>query len=109
MPNTAAALLLVREVDRPNFGVTLDYGHQLMAGENPAQSVAMAGAAGKLFGVQASGRVRLQEGRKEAVARAGWRRAARRARCRAGCTAEENLMHALVVSPSVGLPASPCS
>lgn len=30
----------------------MDVGHLLMAGENPAQSVAMAAAAGKLFGMQ---------------------------------------------------------
>lgn len=40
------------KVDRPNFGLTLDVGHMLMAGENPAQSVAMVGNAGKLFGIQ---------------------------------------------------------
>jgi sugar phosphate isomerase/epimerase len=39
-------------VDRPNFGLTLDVGHCIMAGENPAQSAAMVGARGKLFGVQ---------------------------------------------------------
>eukprot|EP00913_Durusdinium_trenchii_P003995 g3700.t1 len=38
-------------VNRENFGLTLDVGHLLMAGENPAQSIAMVGAAGKLFGV----------------------------------------------------------
>ena len=52
VPSTGAALLLAREIDRPNFGLTLDIGHMLMAGENPAQSVALVGRAGKLFGVQ---------------------------------------------------------
>lgn len=52
VPSTGAALLLVKEVDRPNFGLTLDLGHLAMAGENPAQSVAAVGAAGKLFGMQ---------------------------------------------------------
>jgi L-rhamnose isomerase len=52
VPSTGAALLLAQQVDRPNFGLTLDVGHLLMAGENPAQSVAMVGAAGKLFGMQ---------------------------------------------------------
>lgn len=51
VPSTGAALLFLRDVDRENFGLTLDVGHLLMAGENPAQSVAMAGAAGKLFGI----------------------------------------------------------
>jgi len=52
VPSTGAALLLATQVDRPNFGLTLDIGHMLMAGENPAQSVALVGGAGKLFGVQ---------------------------------------------------------
>lgn len=52
VPSTGAALLLTREVDRPNFGLTLDLGHLAMAGENPAQAVALAGGAGKLFGIQ---------------------------------------------------------
>ena len=29
------------EINRENFGLTLDFGHCLMAGENPAQSIAM--------------------------------------------------------------------
>ena len=45
VPSTGAALLLARDVDRPNFGLTLDIGHMLMAGENPAQSVALVGSA----------------------------------------------------------------
>lgn len=51
VPSTASALLLASQVNRPNFGVTLDYGHLLMASENPAQSIAMALSANKLFGV----------------------------------------------------------
>lgn len=52
VPSTGAALLLVHKIARPNMGLTIDVGHCLAAGENPAQSVAMVGAAGKLFGVQ---------------------------------------------------------
>jgi sugar phosphate isomerase/epimerase len=52
VPSTGAALLLMDEVDRPNFGLTLDVGHMLMAGENPGQSIAMVGKRGKLFGIQ---------------------------------------------------------
>jgi ribokinase len=52
IPSTGAALLMVNEVDRQNFGLTLDVGHMLMSGENPGQSIAMVGRAGKLFGVQ---------------------------------------------------------
>jgi hypothetical protein len=67
VPSTGAAVLLASEVDRENFGLTLDFGHCLMAGENPAQSAAMIQqlpippnlkenqplyGSGKLFGVQ---------------------------------------------------------
>jgi len=52
VPSTGAAMLLANEVDRPNFGLTLDVGHMLMSGENPGQSIAMVGRAGKLFGIQ---------------------------------------------------------
>lgn len=50
VPSTGAAMLLVKDVDRPNMGLTLDVGHMLMSGENPAQSIAMVGD--KLFGIQ---------------------------------------------------------
>mmetsp|Transcript_17380 Transcript_17380/g.47446 ORF Transcript_17380/g.47446 Transcript_17380/m.47446 type:complete len:725 (+) Transcript_17380:126-2300(+) len=50
VPSTGAAMLLVSHVDRENFGLTLDVGHMLMSGENPGQSIAMAGS--KLFGIQ---------------------------------------------------------
>lgn len=52
IPSTGAALLLVDSVGEPNFGLTLDVGHMLAAGENPAQSVVMAAARNVLFGVQ---------------------------------------------------------
>jgi len=52
VPSTAAALLLVEEIDRPNMGLTLDVGHMLMSGESPGQSIAMVGRKQKLFGVQ---------------------------------------------------------
>lgn len=51
VPNTATALALAQEVGAQNFGLTLDFGHMLMASENPAQSIAMAARAGKLFGI----------------------------------------------------------
>jgi sugar/nucleoside kinase (ribokinase family)/sugar phosphate isomerase/epimerase len=50
IPSTGAALLMVHSVGRTNFGLTLDVGHMLMAGENPAQSIAMTGR--NLFGIQ---------------------------------------------------------
>lgn len=52
IPTTGAALLLVDAVGEPNFGLTLDVGHALAAGENPAQSIAMAASRNALFGVQ---------------------------------------------------------
>ena len=51
IPSTGTALLLVKEIDRPNMGLTLDMGHMLMAGENPGQSIALVGGQ-KLFGIQ---------------------------------------------------------
>jgi xylose isomerase len=45
------SLLAAAEVAAPNFGVTLDFCHALMAGEHPAAAAAMALARGKLFGV----------------------------------------------------------
>jgi sugar/nucleoside kinase (ribokinase family)/sugar phosphate isomerase/epimerase len=50
VPSTGAAIILAKDVDRTNFGLTLDVGHMLMSGENPGQSIAMAGK--HLFGVQ---------------------------------------------------------
>lgn len=45
------ALLAVREVGLPTFGVTLDVCHALMAGEHPAAAAALALEARALFGV----------------------------------------------------------
>ncbi len=45
------SLLAVAEVDRANFGVTLDFCHVLMAGEHPAAAAALALRAKRLFGV----------------------------------------------------------
>jgi sugar phosphate isomerase/epimerase len=39
------------QAGRDNLGLTLDTGHLLMAGENAAQAIALAAAAGKLFGL----------------------------------------------------------
>ena len=54
VPSTGAAMKLVDDVNRDNFGLTLDFGHCIMAGENPAQSVALVNRKGsdKLFGIQ---------------------------------------------------------
>lgn len=50
--STGAVMKLIADVGRPNVGVTLDFGHLLMARENPAQSAAMALRDHKLFGLQ---------------------------------------------------------
>ncbi len=48
--STSKALLLVREVDRPNVGVNLDVGHALLGYESMAESVALLSRFGnKLF------------------------------------------------------------
>lgn len=45
------SLLAVHEVGLANFGVTLDFCHALMAGEQPAAAASLALRAGRLFGV----------------------------------------------------------
>ena len=45
------ALLAVQDVNRPNFGVTIDICHSYMAGEHPPAAAAAALRRGKLFGV----------------------------------------------------------
>lgn len=51
MPNTGTALHAVNCIDRENVGITIDYCHSLMAGENPSLSLVLAGMQNKLFGV----------------------------------------------------------
>ena len=41
MPDVATTLLAIRDVDRPNLGVTLDFAHVLFADEMPACSAAL--------------------------------------------------------------------
>lgn len=45
------ALFLVHEVDRPNVGILLDFGHAAYARENPAESVYLAARANRLYHV----------------------------------------------------------
>jgi sugar phosphate isomerase/epimerase len=49
---TGAVLKLLADAERANLGVTLDFGHLLMARENPAQSASMCLRDGRLFGMQ---------------------------------------------------------
>ena len=44
-------LYLIREVDRPNVGCTLDFCHMLMKHDNPSFGLALAASTGKLFGL----------------------------------------------------------
>lgn len=43
------ALMIIQEIGVDNLGVTLDFGHSIMAKENPAESVAILQRYGKLF------------------------------------------------------------
>jgi sugar phosphate isomerase/epimerase len=47
--SASTALLMTREIDRPNVGVTIDNGHVLQVGANMAQAAELCGRAGKLF------------------------------------------------------------
>ncbi|MFA6714373.1 MAG: sugar phosphate isomerase/epimerase family protein [Victivallales bacterium] len=40
--NTGKVLMLVNKINRPNVGITLDFGHSLAALENPAESAVLA-------------------------------------------------------------------
>ena len=52
LDTTGSVMHLLNLVNRPNVGATLDFGHLLMADENPAQSAAMCIRQGKLYGMQ---------------------------------------------------------
>uniref|UniRef100_A0A7S3K022 Ribokinase n=1 Tax=Aureoumbra lagunensis TaxID=44058 RepID=A0A7S3K022_9STRA len=52
IPSAGAAVALAHDVQRVNFGLTIDVGHCLAAGENPAQSMALAASKNLLKGVQ---------------------------------------------------------
>ena len=48
------ALTICNEVALPNLGIILDYGHALVAGENPAESAALIDRYKRLFHVHLS-------------------------------------------------------
>ena len=50
----AKALAICNEIALPNMGIILDYGHALVAGENPAESAALIGRYKRLFHVHLS-------------------------------------------------------
>ena len=51
MPDVATTLLAIREIDRPNLGVTLDFAHVLYADEMPAYAASLVGRHSRLLGV----------------------------------------------------------
>jgi sugar phosphate isomerase/epimerase len=51
MPDMATTLLALREVSRPNTGVTLDFAHMLYAGEMPAKAAVLAARSTHILGV----------------------------------------------------------
>ena len=51
MPDVATTLLAIREVDRPNLGVTLDFAHVLYADEMPAYAASLVARHSRILGV----------------------------------------------------------
>ena len=51
MPDVATTLLAIREIDRPNLGVTLDFAHVLYADEMPAYAASLVARHSRLLGV----------------------------------------------------------
>jgi sugar phosphate isomerase/epimerase len=51
MPDCATTLLALREVDRPNVGVTLDFAHILYADEQPAFAAALISRYSRILGL----------------------------------------------------------
>ena len=51
MPDIGTTLLAIREADRPNLGVTLDFAHVLYADEMPAHAAHLIARHSKLLGV----------------------------------------------------------
>lgn len=51
MPDIGTTLLAIKETDRPNMGVTLDFAHVLYADEMPAHTAHLIGRHSRLLGV----------------------------------------------------------
>lgn len=51
MPDCATTLLAIKDVDRPNLGITLDLAHVLYADEQPAFAAALAGSHSRILGI----------------------------------------------------------
>ena len=51
IPSIGTTLLIIDDVQEENIGITLDYCHMLMKGENPAYGLALAASRNKLYGI----------------------------------------------------------
>jgi len=51
LDSIGTVLLAIKEIDRPNVGVTLDFCHMLMKHDNPAYAMALAAKEGRLYGL----------------------------------------------------------
>jgi sugar phosphate isomerase/epimerase len=51
MPDMATTLLALKDINRPNTGVTLDFAHMLYAGEMPARAAELAARHSRILGV----------------------------------------------------------
>ncbi len=51
IPSIGTTLLMIDDVKEDNIGITLDYCHMLMKGENPAYGLALAASRNKLYGI----------------------------------------------------------
>jgi len=51
LSNVGKALWVCEKVKAENLGITVDFGHSLLAGENPAESIYLAAQDGRLFSV----------------------------------------------------------
>jgi xylose isomerase len=50
-PDVATTLMMIRDVDRPNLGVTLDFAHMLYADEMPAYAASLVARHSRLLGI----------------------------------------------------------
>jgi xylose isomerase len=46
LDNAAKAICMIKTIDEPNVGMTMDVGHSLLAGETPAEAICLAQASG---------------------------------------------------------------
>lgn len=61
VPDVGSTLLLTNDVNSDNIGVTLDFCHMLMKGENPAYGLCQVSERNKLFGVHLNDGQRMND------------------------------------------------